>query len=438
MREETQVCIVGGGLVGMLCAHQAAEAGFRVFLVDENFSGGGDHAGSVLFQYEVNPTLQELLEAGHQGWAALAETFDDPIGYQTNGVGFVALTPEKAQTLANYAGDGFTFASKPEQMGEMLGVDQVQETLHGVLYEQQGAHIFPTLLHETLRQQLVRKGVRVWGSDRVAEIVMQDGAVKGVKTTHDELVAEHTLLCANAWTAQLMAQLGLKLPLRPARSHRIEMSVTGDMPNFPLVNRLPKGDVLIRPMRSGRFLITYTGLMDQQQATWRQHVDDEMVNLMRQNAAHILPGFSHGKTIHTQTNTLAVTPDNRPYIGRVAAVDGLYVATGMNAEAYAYGPAVANALVALMQKEQPAIDLEPFSPDRYQHLHQQEGGFAEQEAVIRETFADLDTEALEKKITQAKANHEKAKAEAERVVEGNPLKDSQQKVKHAKVDENPK
>ena len=435
MKEETQVCIVGGGLVGMLIAWEAAEAGLDVFLVDKNFAGSGDNAASVLSPSLATSATAPLLQAGRQGWDALAEKLEDPIGLQQNGVGFVALTAAKAQVLSQNASEDSVFSHTPEEMARTLGVGRVQEDLYGVLHEQQGAHIFASLLHDSLRRDLVKKGVGVWGSDRVAEIVMRDGVVKGIRTAHDELVAEHTILCAGAWTGKLMAQLGLKLPLRPARSHRVEISVTDDTPKFPLVNRLPKGDILTRPMRSGRVLVTYTGLMDQQQATWHKQVDHETVDLVLNNVANIIPAFAHGKPGQAETNTLAVTPDNLPYIGRVAAVDGLYVATGMNADTFAYGPAVAKALLTLIQKEQPEVDLAPFSPDRYIHLHHKEDSFAEQEAVIRETFSNLDPEELEKKLAQAQENHEKAKAEAMRVVEGKKLKDSKQNVEYAKVDE---
>lgn len=436
MREETQVCIVGGGLIGMLCAYEAVEAGLDVFLVDKNFAGSGDNAVSALFQYNRDPATHALLKAGRAGWQAMAENLEDPIGLHENGAAMVALTAARARELSQNSGEGYSFYHEHPAMAKALGVNRVQEDLCGLLYEQAGAHIYASLLHETLRQALVRKGVMVWGSDRVAEIVVRDGAVKGIKTTHDELVAEHTILCAGAWTGRLMAQLGLQLPLRPARSHRIEMSVTDDTPKFPLINQLHKGDIIIRPMRNGRMLITYTGLMDQQQATWSRHVDHEMVNLVLKNIAGILPAYAHGKAVKTETNTLAVTPNNLPYIGRVAAMDGLYVATGMNGDTFSFGPAVAKALMNLIQKKEPEVDLSAFSPDRYIHLHQQEDSFAEQEAIIRETFGNLDPEELEKKVAQAQENHEKARAEAQKVVEGKALKENKQNVQYAKVDEN--
>lgn len=436
MREETQVCIVGGGLIGMLCAYEASKAGLGVFLIDKNFAGRGDNAASVLFAHGENVALNELLTAGHQGWIDMQNELETPLGYHQKGVGLVALTQDEAQNYATQVGEGDVFFNIAEDITKALGVHQIQEDLCGLLFEEKGAHIHANQLHEALRQELIRRGVRVWGSDRVAEIIMRDGAVTGVKTTHDELVAEHTILCSGAWTGKLMAQLGLKLPLRPARNHSLELSVTGETPDFPIVYRLPQGDIILRPLRNGRVLVSYSGLMDQEQATWRQDVDYDTVKFILQTIAKILPAYHHGKTSKTEITTLAVTPDILPFIGRVAAVDGLYVATGMNASTFAFAPAVAKALVALIQKEQPTLNLEAFSPDRYIHLHQKENSFAEQEAIIRETFGNLDTEQLEKKIIQAKENHEKAKAEANKTFVGKELKDNKEKVQHAKLEKN--
>lgn len=439
MREETDVCIIGGGLVGMLCALEVADKGLSVYLVDKNFASSGDHAASVLFSYKSSPGTANLTEASRKIWREISERFGNPIGLHENGVSFVALSQKQAESMGKDAAkadpEAFGFSADPEQIKKLLGVQNIKEEVRAVILEKNGGHIFAGLLHETLRQELIRKGVRVWGSDQVAELVMEDGTIKGIKTAYDQLAAENTVLCAGAWTGKLLAQIGLKLPLRPARSHRMELSVTGKMPPMPLLNRLAKGDIIIRPMRSGRVLVTYTGLMDQNQATWSKHVDHGTAQLVLKTAGNILPALAHAKPVNTQTNTLAVTPNGSPYIGRVAAVDGLFIATGMNADTFAYGPAVAKSLAALLNKEQPEIDLEAFSPDRYIHVHQQEDSFAEQEEIIRQTFKDLDPEALEKKLAEAQQTHEKAKAEARRIVEGKKLKENKQKVEYAKVSE---
>ncbi|MBA44809.1 MAG: hypothetical protein CMF62_12535 [Magnetococcales bacterium] len=444
MQHEADLVIVGGGLVGMLTALEAQRAGLDVCLVDKNFSKSGDHAPSVLVSMGIPGVVNPIFNYSLKQWAALAESVDEPIGLNRNGVGFVSLSEVQTNQFEGVANTKaeFTLLKTPEDMAKALNVPQVGN-IHSLLMESDGFHIYSSMTHDALRRDLVKGGARVFGSDAVAELLIDNEKVVGIKTKDDEIRAKHVALCAGAWTGKLLKQFGLNLPMRPARSHRIELSVTGEMPKQPLMYLLREGNILIRPMRNGRVLVVYTGLSDDNQATWSTHVDHPTVKGVVSAVARILPALANAKVQEVEASPLAVTPDMLPYLGRVASMEGLYVAAGMNSQTFMYAPAVAKSVALLVKGEAPEIDLTPFSPDRYilKDLTAQAAAAAangddqesEVEAALRAELEGLDPAEIERQIAASIAER-KARYEAGNLKDqGQKLVDKDGHVEYAKV-----
>ncbi len=446
MREESDVCIIGGGLAGILCALEASNVGLSVCMIDKNFSKSGDHAPSVLFALgEGEKSIQMLNYAGKQ-WHDLASSLEDPLGLNETGVAFFALTEQRLSEMRSLAeqNDNLTLHTTPEEMANCLNVPTVQPDVMGVLVDKSGASIFSNMAQETVRRELIKKGVRIWGSDVVSEFITQDSKVIGVKTKHDEIYTKNTILCGGVWTSSLIKQLGLNLPIRPARSHRIEISTTGDMPPQALVYQLETGNIIIRKMVSGRTLITYTGTMDQAQATWSRHIDYGAVDAVMAKVSKLLPAIAYGKITNIETHTLGITPDMLPYLGRVASVDGLYVVAGMNSHSFAYATGAAKSIALLLQGGETEVDMEPFNPDRF-ILKDVEQAAAEgkiekpkHDEEIVEELKDFNPEEIEKKAEKAAAAHQEAKEKENMVVEGKELVDKSGKVEYSKIDDKDK
>lgn len=445
MQHEADLVIVGGGLVGMLTALEAQRAGLEVCLVDKNFSKSGDHAPSILFSMGVPEAAKPIFNYSLKQWEALAESVEDPIGLNRHGVGFVSLNEMQTaqyEALAQ-SKSGFAVYKTPETIAKALNVSQVG-AMHALLIEESGFHIYSSMTHDALRRDLMKGGARIFGSDAVTELLIDKEKVVGIKTKDDEIRAKHVALCAGAWTGKLLKQFGLNLPMRPARSHRIELSVTGEMPKQPLLYLLKEGNIMIRPMRNGRVLVVYTGLADDNQATWSHHVDHPTVTGVVRAVARLLPALASAKVQQVEASTLAVTPDMLPYLGRVASMDGLYVAAGMNSQTFMYAPAVAKSVALLVKGEAPEVDMTPFSPDRYilkdltaQAAADAASPLAEQlsevEAALRAELEGLDPAEIERQITASIAER-KARFEAGNLKDqGAELVDTSEKVEYAKV-----
>lgn len=80
---ECEVAIIGGGIIGAICAYYFTEAGIDTILVDRNIIGyGSTSASTSILQYEVDYDLTELqaklgLEQALQGFKLCAQAVND-------------------------------------------------------------------------------------------------------------------------------------------------------------------------------------------------------------------------------------------------------------------------------------------------------------------------------------------------------------------------
>jgi D-amino-acid dehydrogenase len=118
----------------------------------------------------------------------------------------------------------------------------------GVLLPRQG-HCVNPLRHA----RVVAQGVqRMGGTIRRAavEALVTEGArVTGVRAAGETLEAEHVVLAAGAWSARLLAPLGIRVPLESQRGYHVMLPDPGVMPRRPVVPADRKA--FLTPMEGG-------------------------------------------------------------------------------------------------------------------------------------------------------------------------------------------
>ena len=98
---------------------------------------------------------------------------------------------------------------------------------------------------------------------------------------------------------------------------------------------------------------------------------DESVNLRRVRAIEraargFLPGLPQTELVEVWGGMRPLTPDDLPLIGRPRNVPGLTIAAGHGMAGMAQGPSTGELVAQLITGEPTALDLSPFSPDRFE------------------------------------------------------------------------
>jgi glycine/D-amino acid oxidase-like deaminating enzyme len=181
-----------------------------------------------------------------------------------------------------------------------------------------------------------RRGAEVTSGVAVTGLRLDGrGHICAVTTSEGVLPAEEVVCAAGVWSHEIAGSVGITLPVRPRKGHIL---VTGRVPGFirhPLLESSYTASVhtaaetlqvaLVAEMTAGDTLLLgstreFVGL--------DRTVSAIALQAIAARAARFLPALAGKSVIRSYAGLRPWSPDHLPLIGPVAAVPGLYLATG--------------------------------------------------------------------------------------------------------------
>jgi D-amino-acid dehydrogenase len=219
-----------------------------------------------------------------------------------------------------------------------------------------GSCVNPARLAEVVAAGIRRMG----GSIREAEvraITTEGRRVTGVTTDDGAVAADRVVLAAGAWSARLLAPLGIKVPLETQRGYHMMLPDSGVQVGRVLSPADRK--VFITPMEDGLRVagsVEFAGL--------DAPPNDARAQLLLGDLRAVFPqARTEGAT--SWMGHRPCLPDSLPVMGPVRAWDGLWCAFG-HGHLGLTGSAPTGALVAsAMAGENPNFDFAPFAVERF-------------------------------------------------------------------------
>lgn len=411
---------MGGGVVGLACARSMSSCGADVVLIERGRFGQAASRGNagwvtrslaapvpapgvmrqavawmlkpdspLLLRPRLDPELWRWSwrfsrncsasrhTAGAKALLALSERtpalFDElrSAGVQfemhEEGLLFVALT---AEVLEEYAEElramrdaGYT---QPVETLDRVGVRRLEPALSddvvGGLFVPSDRHVRPESLTEGLVQNLRSEGVSLLEGHDVVSL-SRDGSRGWRLTTRpanagtEEVSADRVVLAAGAWSARVLAGLGVRLALQPAKGYSITARNAGISPRHALY--LAEATIGCSPFAgSVRFAGTleFAGLDEQ--------VEAKRLAPFARAASTYLRDWRPLEQPVAWAGLRPLAPDGLPYIGAVSGREGLYVATGHGTLGVTLAPATAASVTPLVLEDHLVPELAPFRPDR--------------------------------------------------------------------------
>lgn len=349
MRDEVDVCVIGGGIIGLFCALNLINSGARVRLIDKQYAGSSRfNLGDIILQGYPEDLLP-LAALSRERWKFAAEQFGHDVGYTRDGGFRLALSrrDEKKIKESIETEQKLHFESEwieeEERIKSLMEIEALPLGLRGVKYSLHDASIDMRIALDEVRRLLIQKGALIWGSDDIGEFIKEEDKIVGVRTTTgDECYAKSILISSGIKSPEIFKKIDISLPIRPARSHILELIPTGNMPKQTIDRRERYGDIMIKYMpHTGHALVSYSGLRDPAQATYSLNSDPELIQWLRFRAGKMLPQLENAVLKETHVMTIGVTPDRRPYVGQIQGHDNIFVAAGMNGRSYAFAAGIA-------------------------------------------------------------------------------------------------
>jgi sarcosine oxidase subunit beta len=378
------VVVVGGGIVGLSCAHALAERGSEVTLCESGSIGGEStqrSAGGIRTQFATRVNV-DLSLASLEIWNEFEERFGVDIAHRQTGYLFLtreestAVEFEENVTLQNERGGNSTYLDPGAATAYAPGIHP--EEFVAATYSPLDGFADPNLAAQGYAQAL-GDDVTVLTKTPVEDVVVESGTVCGVETPDEHIAAEMVVDAAGAWAGQLGAMAGVDLPIEPKRRQILIANPETSVPeDAPLTIDLDTG-LYFRPEREGQALVGgHFGEADptQDPGSYDKTMDFDWATAALENASGWTDHFGPATTVKRGWAGLyAVTPDHHPIIEEV--MPGLVVAAGFSGHGFQHAPATGRLVAEIIHDGEPSlVDIDVLGSDRFE-----EGGLREETNV---------------------------------------------------------
>ena len=372
-RKPLDVVVVGGGVIGLACGWQAAQAGFRVRVLERDEPGSGASgvaAGMLAPVGEATWGEEALLDAAlasHAMWpefaAELSVAGEADTALLRNGALHVALDADEAAELRRR----FELMRSLGLEAEWLTGRQCRELEPGLAPgAYAGAHapheagVDPMAIVRALRRACAGAGADVVSGAEVVDSILEGEALRGVTTADGrEHRAEKVVLAAGAWAGAVTWLPDFAVP--PVRPVKGQIITLHGAPGDPVAARIVVSErVYLVPRTDGRLIVGATV----EEMGFDTRITAGGVHELLREAYRALPDVAEMELERVVAGLRPGTPDNAPVVG-AAALEGLLFATGHFRNGILLAPLTAAAIVALLQERALPPELGVADPQRF-------------------------------------------------------------------------
>jgi len=351
LKKSLDVLIIGGGVTGSSIAYHLARRGRRVLVVERSEvaavpAASGASAGGVRRQGR-HPAEAKLAIEAIERWKTLEQELEADLHYRRGGNLMLAESDTEAEQLA-------AFVQRQQELGftdvRLLNGQEVHALVAGLnervvagSYSPNDGQADPIRTTRAFAAAAQRYGATYWNGTSVLALLMQGERVTGARTERGEVQAEHVVLAAGAWSDELAATIGLRLPIRTLALQMILSTPAQPTILQPVLSALGRA-LSLKQLPGGAFLLgggwqgdptpdrrSYTLRPGSQAGNWA-------------TACELLPAVSYQRIARAWCGLEAQSFDDIPFIGAMPGLNGLTLALGFSGHGFALAPAVGRAI----------------------------------------------------------------------------------------------
>jgi len=364
---ETDIAIIGGGLMGTSAALALRRQQRSVIVLEQGWCGAqasGVNYGGVRRQGRPASQLP-LTQRAHAIWQQLPQIIGSDGEYRPCGHLKLARSAADMQELLNYrdmaAGHGLEL-----ELLDAAGLRQrypwIGERAYGGSLCAGDGHANPRLVAAAFASAAERAGARLLQQSAVDDCVF-DGNYFVLQTRSGVRVRSRFLLnCSGAWGKDIAQRFGETVPEQAIYPN---MCVTEPLP--PLMNlslgvvgggfyarQVERGNVVLGGGRGqGQLALDAT----------RPRVTSTFAALA--SLTEMVPALRHAMVIRSWSGVEGETPDHQPVLGPSATTPGLLHAFGFSGAGFQLAPAVGEVLTELVMHGESSTPIDAFSVQRF-------------------------------------------------------------------------
>jgi D-amino-acid dehydrogenase len=422
MQREPDVLVIGGGIVGLFCAHFLRRRGMSVVVLERGGIGGPQSCshgntgfvgttGSMplaepgvmaqgmrwLLRSDSPFHIRPRLDAGLASWFL---QFRRACAPDRAAAGFRVLLEMKRRSLATFheLAREWAAVNGPEPLfradGKLIvfntrqGFDRacgsversvangiplriltpaevrqlepgVRFDICGALLNEEDGHLVTPAFVQRLAGALDAAGVEVVAHAEVTGFEAANGRVRLVATSQGPFRPREVVVAAGVWSVALARGLGIPLLMEPAKGYSVTRSMPRNGPRLPVV--LEEGKVAVAPLGDR---LRYGGTLEL--AGMNATVSPRRVEGIERTVRTYLPDLEPADApAEVWAGLRPCTPDGIPHLGRAPGWCNVLVACGHGHVGMGLAPASGELIAQIVAGETPAMDPAPFRLDRF-------------------------------------------------------------------------
>ena len=233
LEAETDVVVIGGGIIGVCTAYYLARLGQRVMLCEKGVIAGEQSSrnwGWVRQHGRDEAELPIMMESIRL-WQGMAAEIGEDVGFRQSGVLYLASTKEKLAKREAW----IELASRYQLHSKLLTAADVAyatctpvgQWCGGVQTETDG-RAEPWVAVPAIARAALRHGVKIKEHCAVRSVETTNGNVSSVVTEHGTVKCGRVVLAGGAWSSLFAGNIGIRLPQLCVRSTVVKTSASRD------------------------------------------------------------------------------------------------------------------------------------------------------------------------------------------------------------------
>ncbi|GAB4437267.1 MAG: FAD-dependent oxidoreductase [Anaerolineae bacterium] len=228
---------------------------------------------------------------------------------------------------------------------------------HGVYFPEY-AHLNPHHFVLGLADAARSHGAALLPKTEVLTFETGGRKITTVHTTRGSFRPRQVVLAAGAWSPLVSRELGLSLPVQPAKGYSITVHAPPTGPLLPL--SLIEHKVAVTPLGN---LLRFSSTLEL--AGYDFSINQRRVAATRKAVQLYLPNLDAPEVLELWRGFRPASPDGLPIIGPAPGVENLMLATGHGMLGITHGPVTGKLITQLLAGERPLFDIGPLRPERF-------------------------------------------------------------------------
>ena len=415
---ETDVLVIGGGVIGMCTAYFLARDGAEVTVLEEHHVGGPmassygnigllvpSHSTPVAEPRVISRGLRWLLDpesplyirprwdadllrwlllfraacsaqrcaaaepmvyrwqhASQELYAELSALLPREVNYERKGGLFLYREErdwEQAVATARREREaGIDVAPvEREQLAEL--VPGLREEVVGAVHYREDGRLIPDAFVRALADAAAGHGATVHEHATVFALERGGAGVGAVHTSRGTLRPRVVVLATGFLSPILARDLGLRVPVQPAKGYSITVRRPDTCPEIPL--HFHDERVVLTPFGPDRMRIGGTLEL----AGNDRRVSPRRLAAIRRAPPRYLAGMEELETLEIWRGMRPLSADSLPILGRPRGLDNLLLATGHGMIGVSLAPATGKVVAELALGREPSLEMDLFRADRF-------------------------------------------------------------------------